>query len=420
MRGVYCAAVTLVVCAAQVVSAQVGPDDGGAVLKTPFDIGPAPKSAPKQAGNYVEALINKGKPGPVNETSPYDGHVTASGDRPLPAWEDRPDINKDIQVTPGQGAWMILVQSYTGPESPQLARDLAMHLRQHYKLPAYTFSYGNEERRKEYERVKVVIEKQRDYLKKNHLPLDQPIRVRTMRIEEQVGVLVGGYASEEAARRALNDLRKLPPPDPKKVRLDTKFYVKYERDGKKKETGSATPVEAGAWLAPDLKKVEQQEMVYVNPFRTAFLCRNPAVKQERPADWDKLDMAVLRKLNAPEPYSLLNCKKSVTLVIKQLQTPTTFESKSGGGFLEAVGLVKAKERDDAAATSAHNLADFLRKQLKLEAYVLHTKFASIVTVGSFDGLEDPALRSMQQLLETRLQLPGIGLFPRPLPMQVPR
>ena len=83
---------------------------------------------------------------------------------------------------------------------------------------------------------------------------------------------------------------------------------------------------------------------------------------------------------------------------------------------------------DAAATNAHNFAHALR-EAKLEAYVLHTPRSSIVTVGAFDGLDDPALQSMQQLLGSRFQQldailasrigPGasMGLLPTPLPWE---
>ena len=54
---------------------------------------------------------------------------------------------------------------------------------------------------------------------------------------------------------------------------------------------------------------------------------------------------------------------------------------------------KSGQRVDAAATSAHNLAELLRKA-KLDAYVLHTKYTSIVCVGGYDTVDDPALRNM--------------------------
>src|SRR5437868_3415110 len=77
------------------------------------------------------------------------------------------------------------------------------------------------------------------------------------------------------------------------------------------------------------------------------------------------------------------------------------------------------EHSDVAAMNAHELARLLR-EAKLEAYVLHTKFSSVVTVGQYDSLEDPNLRAMQILIKTRLNLTITQLFPTPVPMQVPR
>jgi hypothetical protein len=99
-----------------------------------------------------------------------------------------------------------------------------------------------------------------------------------------------------------------------------------------------------------------------------------------------------------------------------LQTPS--ESKAAT-ILDPLKL--AKDTPDHAAENAHTLAKVLR-QLKLDAYVLHTRFASIVTVGSFESLDDPALRSMQNVLLTQLKPrldARLELFPQPLPMEVP-
>lgn len=377
-----------------------GPGQEGSVLKDPFAPAAAPDPAPAPASSpYVESLI---KPAPQDNPNPNPANRL----RPP---EEKPDINQDIHVTKEQGPWLIMVQAYTGPEAPIMARQMVTELRTAYKLPAYTFNYGADEKRKEYERVKAVVDKQKEYLAKMGLPLDQPIRIRTMHIEEQVGVLVGGYASEDAAKNALiNGIRKLKPPDPNKVMLDKKFY--YE-EGKKKDV--------------------KAEMVCVDPFQRAFVVHNPTIKQERPADWDKLDMGLLQKLNAGETFSLLNSKKPFTLAVKDFQTPTIVQTKnSAGSFLENLTLgAKMGQRVDAAATSAHNLAELLRKA-KLDAYVLHTKYTSIVCVGAYDSLDDPSLRTMANLIESKVMPQISQLFPPPpnqaavqarvVPMQVPK
>jgi hypothetical protein len=61
--------------------------------------------------------------------------------------------------------------------------------------------------------------------------------------------------------------------------------------------------------------------------------------------------------------------------------------------------------------------------MKHEAFVLHSKFSSTVTVGGFDGPDDPALRAMQDRLSAMFSSPGAAMlqcFHRPVPMEVPR
>jgi hypothetical protein len=283
---------------------------------------------------------------------------------------------------------------------------MAMELRNTYRLNASVYNHGAEERRKEYERVRAIVQEQQQFIKDKGA-LAYPIRVRHIRIEEQCAVLVGGYRSDDEAKSALQNIRKLPPPDPKKVRLAV------WHTGKDEDTASTQNINA------KFEPLKDGQQGYVNPFKRAFVGRNPSIKMERPADWDKLDLAVLRKLNRDEPFSLLNCPKPVTIVVKQIITPAVIQQKSPSGkILDAMGLGgQAGERIDAAGLSAHNLAEALRK-MKLDAFVLHTKNSSIVTVGAFNSTKDQELQSMLHLLETRVvpnMDPRIGLLPRPMP-----
>ncbi|MBI3412390.1 MAG: hypothetical protein HY040_29060 [Planctomycetes bacterium] len=385
---------------AQSKSGDVGPGDGGAVLRNPFDTTPANPKAPS-FGGAAPFLDSMPKPGARTGNSALESLL-----------KEAPDINQDLHVTSSQGPWMILIQNYRGPEAPQMASKMVTELRSSYRLNAFTFNFGAIERRKEAERVKAIIDKQKEYLQQNNLPLDQPIHVKHIRVEENVAVLVGGYASDTDAKRELDRIRKLPPPDPKKVDLDTKYFRAIE-NVKTDNAQIANP------------KTINEDRVLVNPFKIhACVVRNPTIKPiEAPARAanDALDMDLLKRLNSGEKYSLLACNKPYTLAIKQFQTPTMVESKdSPASILEKIGFKnKIRERIDYAATDAHNLADTLRK-LKLEAFVLHTKYASVVTVGGYESLQDPNLLSMQNLLATRLQLPAVALLPRPMPMEVPR
>jgi hypothetical protein len=358
-----------------------GPGAGGSVLNDPLapSAPVTPSSAPpSQTPKYVESILN--------QAAPQQAPAPNAASRFLRPFEEKPDPNQDVQVKKELGPWMIVIQAYTSPEAPAMARQMVSELRTAYQLPAYTFNYGTEERRKEHERVRALIEQQKEFLAKNGLPTDQPIRIRTFRIEEQVGVLVGGYPTEDAAKRDLaNRIRKLKPLDPKQVMLDKKTI--YTVDEKNKEQW---PVATKAMEG------------YVNPFLGACVVHNPTFKQERPADWDKPDMKQLHRLNDADEFSLLNCKKPFTLAVKDFLTPTGLEQKTPtGSFLEKLTGGKSGPRVDEAAACAHSLAGFLRKT-NLEAYVLHTRYYSLVCVGGFDGADDPRLQSMRTVVETKV------------------
>lgn len=431
------------------VQAQPGPD-GGAVLRVPSLDDPAPRPA---------ARSNATNPAP---SSPDSSAAVLDQILANLTVDPRYAVNRDIEPTPTLGPWMICVHSYITKEAPDWARQMTVELRGNpkYRLPAYVFTYGLEERRKEYHRVKELLDKQREFIKDRGLPImvapnakrgeapliadnlsfdkmlslvgtgatgsmesdDLPLQyalslLKVKHIQVQCAVLVGGYPTQEAAEQALPAIRKLPPPDPNKVQLDKMFYSKTDPNNFKAEG----------------------EQVHVNPFKKAFVVRNPAVKADRGPEQptnDGMDMKLLHKLNADEPLTLLNCKKSVTLAIKQFQTYSTVVETKGptGGILDKFTGVKTRQGDgvDQAAHDAHNLAGLLRKN-QLEAYVLHTKYASIVTVGGFDGLDDPNFRAMQNTLTERLRAVENGIrlenrgapinmmfFPRPMPMKVPR
>jgi hypothetical protein len=374
----------------------LGPGDKGATLKQPWlETGTPPAATPPPTQGFIQGFVESASPKAVQGPSslvPYD----TTG------------INNDILVTPELGEWMIMVASYSGREGPMRARKMVVELRRVYRLPAYVFNFGAEEKRKELERVTRLIEQQKAELKAQGITSDQPIHVRHARIEEHCAVLIGGYPNVDAANKVRNELKRIEP-DPKVFMLekpgdlfDVKFY---------------TP-------NPDSKGETRQDATYVNPFTRAIPVRNPAVKHERPVE--KLDISVLRRINADERYNLLKCNKRFTLVIKQFNmlgvaTARNDPAPSTAGWDPLGAFKKSADPVDYAAENAHRLAEALRLGNKLEAYVMHTKHYSLVTIGGYDSLEDPHLRSMQNIIETRLvpQMQAMELFPKAMPMEIP-
>jgi hypothetical protein len=396
-----------------------GPGEAGAVLKDPFATPvPARPTSPTQQ-SYVESLLDKNTPPGV-----APGKNTLAEKLAALAPSAASTLNDDIKIKETDGPFVIYIQGYVGEDCHRNARQLALELRTGYNLKAFTFDKGAKEKQKEYDRIVQEVARKRELLRQRGINEDVPIRVGFMNIQEQCAVILGGYRSEDAARRALDSVHKLKPLDPTRVMLD-KLY-----SGEMKHEGAGPPS-----LYSKTSKLEEG---YVNPFLGAFVTRNPKIEAKRPVEWDKLDIGELRKLNAGESFSLLECKKPWTLVVKDFRTPSTFQQKSEkGSFLESIGLSKSHQRIDAAAESAHNLAELLRKS-KLEAYVLHTRYTSIVCVGGYEGssdekrspLEDPRMRAMAEIIESKV-LPQIAqLFPQVpgqpavqsgvVPMRVPR
>ncbi|HZY88179.1 MAG TPA: hypothetical protein VFE78_25310 [Gemmataceae bacterium] len=318
------------------------------------------------------------------------------GAQPPPA----PDVNQDIAVTPAAGPWLICAGSYSGPNAPNLARQLALQVRERHHLNAYVFNHADEERRQlraEFERMQA-------------LHPDVPMRRRTVRLEEQCAVLVGGYKDDTAASAALKKIRTLPLPELKLPNGEPAYdymLMSVPDPGKQRMTLQRAPV---------------------NPFSTAFVIPNPTVPRQQ--DRPKFD-PFWTKLNAYEDYSLLKCPKRYTLVVKEYMGATAVQPHSGvSGLMDMLGLGhKMGEGILGAGKQAHELAKFLRDpRLGFKSYVLHTRSNSIVTVGEFDEINgEEMLRLQRQIAKLRFSpdprnpnaADPVGLMANPAPMEVP-
>jgi len=261
------------------------------------------------------------------------------------------DPNKLYPITPDAGPWVICAASYVGPNARQLAREVVFQLRRRDNLPAYFFDYSEEERKQ-----------LQDYLK------GRTQGPRQVRIQDQCGVLVGGFADPDSARKVLPDIKRLKMPD-----LDDKSF--------------------DSMVDPRSGKI-----IRVSPFVNAFVTRNPTVPHSSQANGEN-DPA-LKTLNSSEDFSLLRNKHSWTLLVKGYGGISTIQTGSApASFTEKLwGGSKSQDVLGAAGATAHNLADVLKK-LGFEAYVLHTRRMSYVTVGGFESPDDPHLLEMRAKLE---------------------
>jgi hypothetical protein len=317
---------------------------------------------------------------------------------------DFPVGTSALTVTPQAGPWMICAASFSGQPSRGQAEDLATEIRTHYQLPACVFNRTAEERRAEQERIARVRAEKREIYKQNGIPEETPVYVKTVHIEDQYAVLIGGYKDDAIARKELEKIRKLKPSE--------KFAV-YA-------------------YVPDPKTGQLREQA-VNPFQTAFVCHNPTVPVEKPKQDADLSER-LKEYNAHESYSLLKCSKPYTLVIKAYKGAATLESQTASASTMAKWGMGRKAADVMTGNekAAHMAAEFLRNKqpgLGFEAYVLHTEYNSYVTIGGFDSADDPRLIQTMQYFLKELNRPGSGVnqlhmqahfLTDPMPMPVPQ
>lgn len=312
-------------------------------------------------------------------------------------------LSHPLGVRPDHGPYMICVKSYTGPQSQKLAEQLCEHVRGTHKAAAYLFEYGGEERAAEGVRQAAARERQRaanePFLQQQQVEkerarregrefIEQPLKVTVPKvvIAEQWAVLVGGFPSEEVARRALDVVRKWPPPAERF--MDQQFTVGGD----------------------------QSAGTYINPFATATVFPNPAVK--RAGGPPPVDPGLV-KLNAEEPLSLLKTRKPVTLLVKafSVRTVTKTKDEEPGVFDRLLG--RGDEGAKLLQVNAHDarvLAEGLRRpELQqaaqeaarkigfavkpLESYLLHTRTGSLVCVGEFESEDDPDLIATGRILQ---------------------
>lgn len=339
---------------------------------------------------------------PFTGTKPQPSPVPGSG-RPVtlsPVFEmpklQQPKPTAGWELKPEHGEWLIEVKSYAQVESGIMAEALAKEVRELHKAPVYLFEWGTETRKKrdeeealsrkriadeirpfvEYQaRLKAETEARGEAFEETPLRTKVPVYYRE--IPDQYMVLVGGYKDIETARKALDTIRRWP--IPKDVRLLDRVETSSVRDGKKIFEAS-----------------------YVNPYAEAKIVRNMTLPKQQVSVADDF----LIKLNQGEPLSIMKSSKKWTLKVKTFNTPVTKggqesqgTSTGRSGPSTGMGASKPGQWLDATAQQATKLCEALRglqdenkRPVGLDAFVLHHRTGSMVTVGQYDTPEDPALQ----------------------------
>ena len=266
------------------------------------------------------------------------------------------DPKKSYRLSEEHGPWMIMACSFSGEGATEQARELVLELRSRYKLPAYTY-------KKKFDFTEGTVGLGVD-------PYGAPLRMRNKRGDGTVecAVLVGEF----------------PAVDDKKAQTILKRLKYYHPDCLELDKNKATSRSLAA-----LREIQQKLLKPGNKKKSrgamghAFVIPNPLL----PKDFfvaSGVDKFTVR-LNKGNKYSLLKCPGKYTVQVAHFTGKVTIDQKE---IQEIEKGRKMESRLDKAGENAEKLCEALREKGH-EAYLLHERYASIVTIGSFDSVGTP-------------------------------
>ncbi|MCA9005740.1 MAG: hypothetical protein KDA70_10765 [Planctomycetaceae bacterium] len=291
----------------------------------------------------------------------------------LPVAEARIEAvkGKKYKLTKRHGPWMIMVASLRDiPESrrskglsaQEAADELVFELRKR-GIPAYTFSQES------------VIQR---FNTLDRLGREERRSYAAQRA--MISVIAGNYSDseDEVAQKTLKYIKHFQP----EVLTENGVYKK-------------TPGQPG-------------------PLSGAFLTINPLLSPQEVAQ--RKQDPLIAKLNSGIENSLLTNKGNYTLVIASFYGNSVTETATSrfANATEAANSSDDEENSlDKAARNAWILAKSLREAKKygfpagnatdIDAYVLHEKYRSIVTVGSFKSPDDPRIEPYAKLFGAKMR-----------------
>jgi hypothetical protein len=339
--------------------------------------------------------------------------------RAAPPWEhlsllkqEEADPEKAYTLTEANGPWMIMACSFSGEGAEQQAHDLVLELRKRYKLPAY------------------IYKKRFDLEEVRGRGVDcfgAPPKMQYRRGNEfkETAVLVGDFTDVDDTE-AQKTLKKLKYATPQCLEVKAHTPTHQTLVGWRK-----IQKEAQAWLGSDQKNK--------GPMGHAFITRNPLLPEEYFVP-KGLDPIVL-EMNKHVKHSLLDCPGKYSVQVATFKGQVLIDQKEIAQIERGEKSLKSSLGD--AALKAHQLTEALRMK-GYEAYEFHDRYASIVTVGSFNTVGTPLpdgridlhpqiVKIMKTFGTVGVQVPGeilpqtavktcinIPFDIQPLPVEVPK
>ena len=259
---------------------------------------------------------------------------------------------KQYELTKKHGPWMIVVASLSdrkekgateGKSADEAADELVYELRTR-KIPAYKF------------RMDEAV-----------VPMEAGTSMGKIVAGGQVSVIAGNYGAidSEAAVKSL-------------AWIKAYFPKCLAEGGVWKETPGRPGPLSGAFLTvnPLLTSAEVAEMAK----RTPTGRREAARRQQ-----------LLRELNSGNPYPLYKNPSTYSLTIAKFGGKSVTGNDSVGTF----STFKPSDTLDRSGREAWELCTVLRSE-GVDAYLWHDQYESIVTVGSFNGPNDPRANRLRK------------------------
>ncbi|MFT3878875.1 MAG: hypothetical protein QM703_04335 [Gemmatales bacterium] len=340
-----------------------------------------------------------------------------------------PEPTIKYPLTPREGPWLIHVASFRGDQSLDFAQRLAEEVRTKHRLLSFVYSMNEKDAMDDREQLRQYQMKMIGSDKVAET--NEPQKFKTVRIIKEYSVFVGNYPTMEKAREHTEDIKAFPPPT-SIPEYGLSLFNESNAAAKADPQGSEI---ANLFKLKTTTRSEDRKLLSAkvgNPFRQAFVVRNPflaqskiktVVNQHAPVPMDPSWPG----LNEKEKYSIFTNAKPWTLVVAKFAPPTDVQTTATGSVVQTgVGLPGQNlgKGLEAAAETARQVADLLRDGGKgYDAYVFHTRQYSLVTVGAFDSRYDPKMEQAWTILKDFAESQQSGAFSLllklPLPMQIP-
>lgn len=302
--------------------------------------------------------------------------VTCCVAKAAPPWSElipmksvNADPDQAYLVTEEDGPWMIMACSFSGDGAEKQAKELAYELRKRYKLPAFTYQ-GRFDPGEAQGRGIDEFGKPRKFKYEKYKDSKDKEKARRPELSE-VAVLVGNYQSAED-------------PDAQKTLQKIKYATPQTLEVKE---GKQTNQSLTGWRMIQRQVYEAigSEKKKLGPMSHAFIVPNPLLPSEYFAPKNGVDPLVL-DMNKNAEFSLLDCPGKYTVQVATFKGNVIIKQDE----IQAIknGDKEMKSELEEAAEKAHCLAKALRMK-GYEAYEFHDRYASIVTVGSFNSTGTP-------------------------------